>query len=185
MDAWIGDMHNLIGQQLVKVVPVLVGGAVNIKPVVSDSHDFVQEEITIINLLLYTTSGKIGSYSMPAKMKCILSRDVVLGAKVPNFSICVEATWFGTLHVHVAGYFFGRLMTEECDLHWTLVASMDPRFRARIPAALRHHRNVVVGCFFPFKSMQQDFAASFTARIEIIDTVATIPWDKLILFLVW
>ena len=95
--SWTGDMHNLMGQPLVKGVPVVVvGEAVNAKPVVSGLCDIVQEEITVMNLLLYNTSRKIGSYSMAENQMCILSRDVVPGPKLPRHLSYVEATWFGT-----------------------------------------------------------------------------------------
>ena len=73
---WTGDMHNLIGQELVKRVPVSVGGeAVNVKHVVSGLRDIVQEEIAVIDLLLYNTRSKIGNYSMAKNLMCILSHD--------------------------------------------------------------------------------------------------------------
>ena len=50
---------------------VVVGEAVNVKPVVSGLCNIVQEEITVINLLLYKTSRKIGSCGMAENMMCI------------------------------------------------------------------------------------------------------------------
>ena len=83
--AWTGDMHNLIGQQLVKGVPVVVvGEAVNVKPVVSGLCDIVQGEITVINLLLYNTSRKIGNYSMAENLMCILSCNFVPAKCAPG-----------------------------------------------------------------------------------------------------
>ena len=45
--AWKWDMHNLIGQLLVKEVSVVVVG-VNVKPVVASFRDLVQEEIVVL-----------------------------------------------------------------------------------------------------------------------------------------
>ena len=61
--ACTGDMHNFIRQQVVKRVPVVVvGQALNVKPVVSSVRNILQEEIIVINPLLYDTSCKRGIY---------------------------------------------------------------------------------------------------------------------------
>ena len=114
--SWTCDMHNLIEQQLVKGVPVVVvGEAVDVKPVVRGLRNIVQEESTVINLLLYNTSCKIRRYIMAEKMMCILSHDAILGPKLHWYLSYVEATWFGTLPIEVVGYFFSRFIAEECD----------------------------------------------------------------------
>ena len=94
---------------------VVVGGAMNVKHAVSGCGGIVQEDITVINLLLYSISRKIGSYSMAETMMCILSCDAVPSPKFPRHLSYVVAPWSGTLPTHVVGYFFSRLITEECD----------------------------------------------------------------------
>ena len=68
----------------------------------------------------------------------------------------------------------GKKKTEECDWHWILVATLDPRLPSCIPIALRQDCNVVVGEFGPPDNVQQDFAVTLTARIEDADSVAPV-----------
>ena len=57
----------------------VMGEAVNVKPMVSGLRDFVEEDIAVINLLLYNKSRKIGSYNMAKNLMCLLSRDAMPG----------------------------------------------------------------------------------------------------------
>ena len=100
--------------------------AANVKHLVSGLCDIVQEEITVVTLLSYNTCRKIGSYSMAENMMCILRQDVVPSPNFPGYLSYVEATWCGTLLVEVVGYPFSRLITQECDLRWFLLATLDP-----------------------------------------------------------
>ena len=78
-------------------------------------------------------------------MMCILSLDVVPSRKFPRYVSYVEALWYSTLPVEVVGYLFSRLITEEFDLHWILVATTDAHLTARIPTALRQECDDVFG----------------------------------------
>ena len=80
----------------------------------------------------------------------------------------------------VVGFLFSRLVTEECDLHWILVATFGPCLPARIPTALRQKCNVVVCYLGPPESMQQDFVVTLIAHIKDADSVATLLWDDVL-----
>ena len=132
--AWTGDMHNLIGQLLVKgVLVIVVGDTVNVKPVVTSFRDLVHEEITVVNLLLFNTSRKIGSYRMPENQLCVLAHEIPSGVKFPRYLSFVEGSWPGVLPVEVVGYLFSTLVTKECDLHWILVPPLTQGCRPASP----------------------------------------------------
>ena len=179
--AWTGDMQNSIGQLLVKGLPVIVvGDAVNAKPVVISFCDLVQEEITVINLPLFNTRRKIGSFRMAENQLCVLARELPSAVKFPRYLSFVEGSWPGVLPGDVVGYLFSIFVIEVCDLHSILVATIDPRLPAGIPTTLRHECNVVVGYLGNPESMASDFAVSLTARIKDADSLPTIPWDDVL-----
>ena len=63
------------------------------------------------------------------------------------------------------------------------MATLHPHLPARIPAAVQHEYNVVVGCFGLPEIMQHDFASTLTAHAKDADSVATVLWDVLADFL--
>ena len=181
LSSWTGNMHNLIGQPLGKgVLVVVLGEAVNVKSLVDGMHVMVQDEVTIVNILLYNASRKVASYRAAENVLCISSGDGVPGRKFPRYLRYVEATWAGSLPVEVVGYLSLRLKTEKCNLYWSLVADLDPRLLARIPSAPRQACNVVVGYLGHPESMQHRFAVTLTARIKDADSGATVLREEVL-----
>ena len=79
--------------------------------------------------------------------------------------------------VEVVGYLFSRLRTEECDLHWILVATSDPHLPAVNATALRQECNVIGGYLGPPETGREGFAVNLTARIEDVDSATTVMWQ--------
>ena len=113
---------------------------------------------------------------MAENLLCVLARDSVSSSKFTRYVSFIEGSWSSILPVDVVGYVFSRFVIEECDLHWILAATSDPRLPARIPIALRHQCNIDVGYLGSFKSMLVEFAVNLTTCIKDDDSLPTMLW---------